>query len=176
MITKEQYVEELRNEMRIMKHLATKVPAGTWDWRPSPVQRSTIELLRYLTCSASVPVSSAVKGNWDDAGPLEKAAESVTPETFAAAMDAQMALVESLLAPLTPVDMLERDATLPWGKQIKLGVALISMGLKPLVAYRMQLFLYAKQSGNHEIGPANCWIGVDAPKPSATAAPTKTAS
>jgi hypothetical protein len=32
--------------------------------------------------------------------------------------------------------------------------------LKTLVAYRMQLFLYAKQAGNADIGPADCWAGV----------------
>jgi hypothetical protein len=30
----------------------------------------------------------------------------------------------------------------------------------------MQLFLYAKESGNADIGPANCWVGVDGPKES----------
>ena len=39
-------------------------------------------------------------------------------------------------------------------------------GLKPLVAYRMQLFLYAKESGAADIGPAECWVGVSPPKAS----------
>jgi hypothetical protein len=38
------------------------------------------------------------------------------------------------------------------------------MSLKTLVAYRMQLFLYLKSCGVSEIGPANCWAGVDAPR------------
>jgi hypothetical protein len=28
----------------------------------------------------------------------------------------------------------------------------------------MQLFLYAKASGNDELSTANCWYGVDAPR------------
>ena len=169
MITKEQFLDELRHETAVIKHLATKLVPGTGDWRPSPVQRSMIELMRYLTCCASVPISSAIKGNWDDAEPLEKAAEAVTLENFAAGMDAQMRLIESLLADVTVGHMLEAEATLPWGKPIRLGAALVSMGIKPLAAYRMQFFLYVKQSGNHDIGPANCWVGVDAPKPPAAA-------
>jgi hypothetical protein len=29
------------------------------------------------------------------------------------------------------------------------------------MAYRMQLFLYAKAAGNHAIQTPNCWAGVD---------------
>jgi len=74
MITRDQLLASMKHETRVIKHLATKVPAGQFDWRPTPKQRSTIELMR------------------------------------------------------------------------------------------MQLFLYAKESGATDIGPANCWVGVDAPK------------
>jgi hypothetical protein len=134
---------------------------GTAEWRPTPGQRSMNELMQYLTCCAAVPVTAALKGHWDDSVALEAASGKVTPATFAAAMDAQMRSVEELLAPVTEAEMQERDATLPWGATTKLGPALLQMGIKPLVAYRMQFFLYIKQSGNSAIGPANCWIGVD---------------
>jgi hypothetical protein len=42
-----------------------------------------------------------------------------------------------------------------------LGRALVETTLKWLTAYRMQLFLYAKASGNEKIGTANNWAGVD---------------
>lgn len=57
------------------------------------------------------------------------------------------------------------DAALPWGEPVKAGAALINMPLKCLVAYRMQLFLYAKLVGLTELGSANCWVGVDMPDP-----------
>ncbi len=60
---------------------------------------------------------------------------------------------------------MERDASCPWGTPVKLGEALVRTVLYTYVAYRMQLFLYAKESGNADIGPANCWVGVDAPRP-----------
>lgn len=163
MITPAQFLAAVDHETEVVKHLATRLPPGTLDWRPTPGQRSTLELLRYLTCAASVPCLAMVRGNWDDAEALEQAAEAVTPATFPAAMARQRALIAEALAPLSGRDFLERDARLPWGTPVKLGEALVRTVLYTYVAYRMQLFLYAKQSGNASLGPANCWVGMDAP-------------
>jgi hypothetical protein len=167
MITRDQLITTMRHEVNVIKHLAGKVPAGKLDWRPTPKQRSTLELMRYLTTCAIVPVKSMIGGSWDHAAAIEKASESVTPEGFAAAMDAQMAAVEDAIRSIPEKDLLEKGATMPWGAATKLGISLVDCGVKPLVAYRMQLFLYAKESGAADIGPANCWVGVDAPKPPA---------
>ena len=167
MITRDQLLASMKHETRVIKHLATKVPAGQLDWRPTPKQRSTVELMRYLTTCAIVPVTAMIGGNWDHAEPMEKAAESVTPETFAAAMDAQFAAVEAAVRAVPERDFLEKAAEMPWGAPTVLGISLVDCGVKPLVAYRMQLFLYAKESGAADLGPANCWVGVDAPKPPA---------
>lgn len=164
MLTKSEFLADLRHETRVIQHLATKVPAGGWDWRPTPAQRSTLELVRYLANCAIVPATAAVRGHWDNAKTLEAATAGVTPDTFAAAMDRQLAQIEDLLAPIGEDACRERRAKLPWGTEVSLGRALVDMALKPLVAYRMQLFLYAKQAGASGIGPANCWVGVDAPK------------
>ena len=163
MFTKAQFLDTCRFETRIIQHLAGKVPPGRLDWRPTPKQRSTLELLRYLTTCALVPAKAMVSGSWEHAEPLEKAAEAVTPEGFSAAMDAQMKALEALVAPIPERDLLEKKAELPWGAPNQLGEALVNTVVKPLVAYRMQLFLYAKESGNADLGPANCWVGVDAP-------------
>lgn len=159
MLTKEQLLDSMRQEVKIVKHLATKVLPGTWDWRPTPAQRSTLELIRYMTHCGTIGAIHAVTDKWDHAEATEKASESVTPENFAAAMDRQMAELEALIRPLTDDD-LRRATTMPWGSPTTVGLGLVDMGLKPLVAYRMQLFLYAKQSGNASIGPAECWVGV----------------
>jgi hypothetical protein len=164
MITKEQLLESMRSEIRIMKHLATKVKPGTYDWRPTPGQRSTIELMRYLTYCGSIGSLHAVTNAWDHAEALDRASASVTPENFADAMDRQMKTLEDLILPLSDDDLRNRDTTMPWGTPTKLGLGLVDMGLKPLTAYRMQFFLYAKESGNPDLGPANCWVGVDMPK------------
>lgn len=164
MITKDQLLASMRHEVKIIQHLATKVPAGTYDWRPTPGQRSTLELMRYLTVCGSIGVTFAATGTWERAEKLEDESAKVTPESFHAAMDAQMALLEEVIRAIPDADLLTRDAKMPWGAPTKLGMGLIDMGVKPLAAYRMQFFLYAKQSGNSSLGPANCWVGVDGPK------------
>lgn len=164
MITKDQLLASMRHETKVMQHLATKVPPGTYDWRPTPAQRSTLELMKYLTTCGSIGVSFAVTGTWDMAQKLETEAESVTPETFHAAMDRQMAVIEELVRSVSDEDLLHKDAEMPWRTKTKVGMGLIDMGIKPMAAYRMQFFLYAKQSGNADLGPSNCWVGVDMPK------------
>ncbi len=164
MISRDQLLATMRHETNVIKHLATKVPPGALEWRPTPKQRSTLELLRYLTTCGIVPVKAMIDGGWDHAPAIEKASESVAPAEFAAAMDAQMAEIERAVRAVPEADFLTKDATMPWGAPTKLGIALVDCGVKPLVAYRMQLFLYAKESGASDLGPANCWVGVDAPK------------
>ena len=166
MLTKEQLLESMLAEIRIVKHLATKLQPGKLNWRPTPGQRSMLELMQYLTTCGIVPALAAINGSWDDSDALEKAAESVTPENFAIAMDRQAKQLGEAVNEVSHYRLNHGDTQTPWGAPIKVGHALVEMALKPLVAYRMQFFLYLKESGRTDLGPAQCWIGVD-PKPKA---------
>ena len=163
MITLDQFVASMQHETNVIKHLATKVPSGKLDWRPTPGQRSTIELLQYVTTCAIVPTKAMIAGNWDDAEAIEIASKSVTPGNFAAEMDRQMRDVEEAVRAIPERDLLTRATTAPWGTPTVLGISLVDYCLKPLVVYRMQLFLYAKESGNAALGPRNLWVGADSP-------------
>lgn len=164
MIDKEQLLQSMLQEVRIIKHLAGKLPVGALGYRPTPPQRSMLELMQYLTVCGLMPALAAAKGNWDDAEALEKAAEGVTPLNFGAAMDEQARRLRELIGNIPHADFAHKQASLPWGAPCKLGHALLEMALKPLTAYRMQFFLYLKSAGRADIGPAQCWVGVD-PKP-----------
>ena len=48
-LTKTELVASLQNEARLLLHLAGKVDRAKLDYRPTPKQRSTIELLKYLS-------------------------------------------------------------------------------------------------------------------------------
>jgi len=48
-ITTAELIASLQKEVRILLHLAGKIDRTTLDYRPTPKQRSTIELLRYLS-------------------------------------------------------------------------------------------------------------------------------
>lgn len=161
MITKDQLLDSMRMECSIIKHLAAKLPADRLDWRPTPGQRSILELLQYLSIAAILPARNLVTGDWEHAEAMSSQAEQVTADTFGAAMDAQMAQLEELLAGIDVASALETDRQMPWGAPVKQGQGFVDMVLKSLVAYRMQLFLYAKESGLTELNSANCWVGVD---------------
>jgi len=163
MITKEQLLESMRHETRVIQHLATKVPEDSLDYRPTPPQRSMRELMRYMTRMAAVPVVFSVTGSWAHAEEMEAGTESVTPGSFAAEMDRQMEIIEEALADLDEAGATTAPSSMPWGTPTTLAAGLMDMGLKTFVAYRMQFFLYIKACGVAEIGPANCWAGVDLP-------------
>ncbi|MHC4932030.1 MAG: hypothetical protein ACYTGV_07570 [Planctomycetota bacterium] len=160
MITKEQLLDSMRHETRVFQHLATKVPEGSYDYRPTPAQRSLLELMQYMTRMAIVPAAYAVRRNWEGAEELEAEAEEVTPGTFSAEMDRQLVMLEELLGGIDEEEAKTRAAAMPWGTPTTLGAGLMDMALKTLVAYRMQLFLYVKACGVAGIGPAECWAGV----------------
>src|SRR3981081_675325 len=48
-LTKPELIASLQNEVRILLHLAGKIDRAKLDYRPTPKQRSTIELLKYLS-------------------------------------------------------------------------------------------------------------------------------
>jgi hypothetical protein len=170
MLTKEQLVDAIALELRVIRHLASRVQPGTLDWRPSPTQRSTLELLRYLSTAGIDLTRAMLSGVWDPAAVTGRAPTSLHPEQFDEAMARQEAEIRAALAPLTEQDLAVRRATLPTGAVTNLGAALVNVVVRVLGGYRMQLFLHAKASGSHALGTPNCWFGVDAPTP-ATSVP-----
>jgi hypothetical protein len=48
-LTKTELITSLQKEVRILLHLAGKIDRAHLEYRPTPKQRSTIELLRYLS-------------------------------------------------------------------------------------------------------------------------------
>ena len=69
--------------------------------------------------------------------------------------------IKTILEALSDEEFMTKEAKVPWGETHKLGRALLEMPYRSIVAYRMQLFLYAKQAGNDKLNTANNWNGVD---------------
>ncbi len=165
MITPEQWVASMREETRIIKHLATKVDPAQLDWRPTEGQRSIGELLKYMTVMTVIPAIHTDTQNWDHAQGYSARTEDVTLENFAERMDAQADEVAEIAGRVSAGHALEGEASLPWGSKCAVGEAWINMVLKTLPAYRMQLFLYLKSAGRPELNSANLWVGMDPQKP-----------
>lgn len=58
-LTRQELIESLQNEVRILVHLCGKVEPSMLDYRPTHKQRSTIELLRYLAVMGPAKASAA---------------------------------------------------------------------------------------------------------------------
>lgn len=163
-LTMEQLIASAQHEINIIKHLATKVLPGTLDWRPTPKQRSILELMQYLSNAAWVSAKAVLEGNAGAFQSMEGLMKETTPENFAEKMDANAAELKSLLAQLDEAELEKEVDLFNTGFAQKKSSALLELVLKGLTAYRMQFFLYIKASGNHEIGTSNAWMGTD-PKP-----------
>jgi hypothetical protein len=64
-LTKDELVEKLQPEVRILLHLVSKVDSAKLDYRPTPKQRSLLELLQYLTIFGPIHLRAIKAGVWD---------------------------------------------------------------------------------------------------------------
>mgnify|MGYP001271732613 CR=1 FL=1 len=161
-------IDALKHEVRILSHLVSKVTPEMLDYRPTPKQRSMIELLRYLAMMGPTMTRFSLAKPGEDMGAvwgaLVKEVEGMNLEQIAARIAGQEAEYEALLGPLTDADY---QATFQgFSGPSKRGVYLVTSVLGGHAAYRTQLFSYLKACGREELPTANLWRGVDAqPKP-----------
>ena len=162
-LTKSELIASLQNEVRILLHLAGKVDRAKLDYRPTPKQRSTLELLRYLSMMGPQIVRGAKAGVFDEAAwvAAEQAAAAQTFDQTVAAIAAHADTYAALLADVSDADL--RAEIAPFGDKTTRGSFLVTWVLCGCAAYRTQLFLYLKASGREELGTSNLWAGVDAP-------------
>jgi len=164
-LTKSELIASLQNEVRILLHLASKIDRARLDYRPTPKQRSTLELLQYLTMMGPAIVQSAKAGTFDMAAwtAAERAAAARDFDQTLAAIAAQTNAYATLLADLSDADL--RAEIEPFGDKTTRGAFIVTWVLCGCAAYRTQLFLYLKACGRDELGTMNLWAGVDAPAP-----------
>ncbi len=165
MLGKDAILAGILNECDICTHLFTKIPEGTYDFRPTPDQRSMHELLQYLSYCGIGGTRAMAEGNWDGYQEVSERGKQMKPEEFPAAMERQKAELTEYFDGLTQEEVETRTATTPIGEELTLEQALFQLPLRWMTGYRMQLFLYAKQAGNKDIWTPNCWAGVDWDKP-----------
>lgn len=159
MFTKASFLKSLALEAKILKHLVAQIPAGQADWRMTRPQRSTLELLRFLTFMPYASVEFALTQGWDKWEGHEAGAKDLQPADFPKAMDKQIKGITKLLARLND-GALKRKTAKHWnGTKMSLGDALVGMVLSTMVAYRMQLFLQVKASGAPHLTSSDCWQG-----------------
>ena len=162
-LTRSELVEALQTEIRILVHLVSKADAAALDYRPTPKQRSTLELLKYLTMMGPALVQAAKTGTFDldNWTASEQAAAARTFDETMAVIAAHANLYASLLGDMTDADF--RAEVAPFGEKTTRGAFIVRWVLSGCAAYRTQIFLYLKSCGRDELGTSNLWSGVDAP-------------
>ena len=162
-LTKSELIGALQNEVRILLHLAGKVDRQSLDYRPTPKQRSTLELLQYLSIMGPGLVEVARNGHFDPAAwtALEQQAAARDFDQTVAAIAAQQAGYAAALEPMTDEQL--RDEVDMFGSKSSRGAFLVNLVLSGHAAYRTQLFCYLKACGRDELNTMNLWAGMDPP-------------
>jgi hypothetical protein len=162
-LTKPELIASLQNEVRILLHLASKIDRTTLDYRPTPKQRSTIELLQYLSVMGPALVAAATAGRFDPAAwtAALKTAEGRDFDQTLAAIAAQTDAYATLLTDVSDADFRTEIEML--GRKGTRGAIIVNIVLCGCAAYRTQMFLYLKACGGEELSTMNLWAGIDAP-------------
>lgn len=162
-LTKAELIGSLKKEAHILSHLASKIEPAAIDYRPTPKQRSTLELLRYLTIMGPELIKAAKNGAFDPAAwtAAEQAAAARDFEQTVAALAAQGAEYERLLADVSDEDM--RGEIEMFGRTVSRGSFFVDLVVCGHAAYRTQLFCYLKACGRDELNTMNLWAGMDSP-------------
>jgi hypothetical protein len=164
-LTKDELIAALNNEIRILLHLASKIDAEKLDFRPTAKQRTLLELLQYLAIMGPIH-ARAVMANAFDAEAWgsewstgEAAAKQMTLEEVKDAIGKQPAVFAQLLGACSDADL--RAEIEMFGSKASRGAMLVNLVLCHYSAYRMQLFQYLKASGREELNTMNLWVGRD---------------
>ena len=162
-MTKAELIGSLQHEVQVLLHLAGKIDRAHLDYRPTPKQRSTLQLLQYLSMMGPALLEVAQAGTFDPAAwtALEKSAETRNFDETLAAIGAQRETYARLIGAISDADL--RAEIAPFGEKSSRGVFIVSYVLCGCAAYRTQLFLYLKACGRQELSTLNLWAGRDAP-------------
>jgi hypothetical protein len=164
-LTKAELIASLQNEVRILLHLTGKIEPSMLDYRPSPKQRSTIELLRYLSMMGPTLVEGLKGGGFDSSAWTagEHAAAARDLEQTVAVIAGQADVYAAQVGAMADADL--RSEISMFGMMQSRGAHIVNMVLSGHAAYRTQLFLYLKACGRTDLGTMNLWGGMDAMAP-----------
>jgi hypothetical protein len=166
-LTKDELIASLQKEVRILVHLVGKVDKSKLDYRPTPRQRSTLELLQYMAIMGPTQVAVIKAGIFNRAAlsalwaPAEAAAKAMTFDQAVTAIQGQSEEYIRLLSGWT--EAFFRSEIDMFGTKSTRGSLLVNLVLCGFAAYRTQIFCYLKSCGHDELNTLNLWAGVDGP-------------
>jgi hypothetical protein len=160
-LTQNELVGALQHEVNILQHLCTKIEPSMLDYRPTPKQRSTLELLQYMVIMGPNLVTAVKTGNFD--GPTwetaQATAKAMNLDQCISAIQKQSDEYARTLGAWTEADF--RGEIDMFGRKSSRGSILVNLVLSGYAAYRTQLFCYLKSCGRDELNTMNLWAGMD---------------
>ena len=108
MITKDQLAASMVHECNVCIHLVEKLSPAARGYRPTEGQRTTEELLRYLSMCGIAGTRSMAEGNWKIFSEYVERAKTLSIEEFPAAMARQRDELTAFFAQATD-ELLARD-------------------------------------------------------------------
>jgi hypothetical protein len=131
------------------------------DYRPTVKQRSTLELLQYLSIMGPQLVPAIKTGNFDGAkwGAAEAHAKSLDFASVVKSLETLSATYASEIGAFSDEDF--RGEIEMFGNKSPRGPLLVNLVVSGHAAYRTQLFCYLKACGRDELNTMNLWAGVD---------------
>lgn len=162
-LTKQELIDCLQKEVRILVHLCGKTTPEMLDYRPTPKQRSTIELLRYLAIMGPILVESIRQGAFlqDEWVAAQAEADAMDFDAIVKSLESQASLYADAINGFSDEDL--RGEVELFGAKSSRAAMLVNMIICGHAAYRTQLFCYLKACGRDELNTMNLWAGVDAP-------------
>lgn len=159
--TREELVQSLQNEARILLHLITKIEPNVVDYRPTEKQRSTLELLQYLSYMGPIMISAIRSGQFDQDAWGAAVARAKTLDFNAVTEEIRQLSAQYSVSLDAYSDEDFRGEIQLFGQTASRGSFLVNLVLSGYAAYRTQIFLYLKSNGRTELNTANLWGGMD---------------
>lgn len=145
MLLLEDLIQSIRDEERIILHLFEKIPEEEGlQYQPTQYQRTTYELLQYIAHMPRTMIRAIANGDFSHAKETSGIVESMDTRDFPLLFSASVQEVIDTLQERGE-EGLKKEKML-MGMKRRAVTLVLDMLIKNFTAYRMQLFLYAKQA------------------------------
>jgi hypothetical protein len=169
MLSKNDVRDSLVHEYKVIKQLVSKLPGGSEDYRLSENQRSTIELLRYLTLVGPGIIHAGLEDGFAWFGANGPAVEKLTLAEVPAHLDGAIAEINTLFENMSDEEFANKPVSVPGMGDWTMNTWLMNTACKFVPAYKLMLFHHAKAAGNGDIGTWDAWMdNGEVPAPTAS--------
>ena len=159
MITKQEFIDSLSFELSVIRHLGEKVKAETFEFRPTPSQRSMHELMTYMSTIFGAAVDNIKTGDTSAYSVWAKNTPAVTLENFSELIQKEEDHIKKSISDMSEEEL--NEAITLYGRERTRAMHLFNGPLKWATAYKLQLFMYLKMTGQEHLGTMNLWAGMD---------------